>query len=296
MRDGEHGGGGWQYRWQYRVRPGRRRRTLRSRRLALIVLLAVTGASAPLPASTAVDESIAVTWVIRERTMADGRTFFVRVPTCSAKDDGCAEYLARPRALVVFLHAANGVEDRAIATSWLTALHAIDRETIFAFGVSKDGTRRWDAGLCCTTQPVDDVDYLGRLVTELAADWSVDRDRVGAMGLSNGGMLALRVACERPELYTTAVALAGVYDGACDTGQVRIGQWHGAVDPTVPLNGGSVTVLGVRRTLPPVAAIARRMKAGSVFELRVIPGRGHAMSWSEYREATQWLLAHLSTG
>lgn len=297
MCDGEQVGGGWPHRLRYRVRSGRKRGILRPRRIALIVVLAVAGGGlATLPASRAVDDSITVTWVTRERTMADGRTFFTRVPTCTPKGAACVEHLARPRALVVFLHAANGAEDRATATSWLAALHAIDRETIFAFAVSKDGTRRWDAGLCCTTEAVDDVEYLGRLVTDVAADWAVDRDRVGAMGLSNGGMLALRVACERPDLYPTVVALAGVYDGACDEGQVQIGQWHGAVDPTVPLNGGQVTVLGERRTLPPVAAIAQRMTAGSVFELRVIPGRGHAMSWTEYRQATQWLLAHLPTG
>lgn len=271
--------------------------TLRSRHLALLVLLGmIVGTWTPLPASKAASAAVSVTWVTRERTLADGRTFFVRVPTCSANAAGCSEYLGRSRALVVFLHAANGAETRDTANSWLTSLHAVDGETIFAFGVSKNASRRWDAGLCCTTEAVDDVGYLRRLVDNVAAEWAIDRDQVGAMGLSNGGMLALRAACERPDLFPAAVALAGVYDGTCDNGPVQIAQWHGAVDATVPLDGGQVKVLGERLNLPSVASIAKRMSAGSVFELYVIPGRAHAMSWTEYRPATRWLLSHLATG
>ncbi len=192
----------------------------------------------------------------------------------------------------MFLHARGAAEDRPAATSWLRTLHGIADNTIFAFGVSKDGSREWDAGLCCTSGPVDDVGYLKRLVNNVARSWTVDHTRVGAMGLSNGGMLALRTACQRPDLYPTAVALAAVYDGACDNGPVQIGQWHGAVDATVPLNGGHVTIRGQAYDLPPVASLAQRMNADSVFELRVIPERGHAMTSTDYRQATEWLLSH----
>jgi poly(3-hydroxybutyrate) depolymerase len=270
--------------------------THRKVQLGIIVIVAFAACFSALPPPTpaTADGSVTITWSTRKRTLDDGRRYFVRAPECSpAGARGCQEFLGHERAVIINLHGAGGAEDRDTASGWLGGLHSLSRDTIFVFGVSKDGSRQWDAGLCCTSEPVDDVGYLERVVNDVAASWAVDRRAVGAMGLSNGGMLALRVACERPDLIRTAAALAATYDGTCDRGRVRIAQWHGAVDTTVPLDGGTTTVRGTTRTYPPVASLAERMAGGSVFQLRVIPGRGHSMTWTDFRQATLWLVARL---
>lgn len=216
------------------------------------------------------------------------------MPTCSpAGSPECTAYLRRERTVIFYLHGAGGPEDLETASGWLGGLHALSRDTIFVYAVSKDGTRRWDAGFCCTQEPVDDVGYLARVVNNIDLTWPVDRQRVAALGLSNGGMLALRAICDRPDVLGAAVALAGTYDGTCDAGRVRIGQWHGARDAVVPLNGGTVMVDGAQRTLPPIASLAQRMAPGSIYELRVLPNQAHAMSWTQFRQSTRWLLARL---
>lgn len=269
--------------------------TLRTIRLGIIGVLAfAVGVAAPPPSSSAGESTLTITWTTHTETLADGRTFHVRAPGCSPADAaGCVEFLGRRRPLVVFLHGAYGVEDRDSAAAWLDGMGVWSRDTIFAFGVSKDGTRMWDAGICCTSTTVDDVGYLRRLVDRVAARWSVDRARVGATGFSNGGMLALRAICERPDVFAAVVSLSGSYDGDCGLAQVRIGQWHGAEDKTVPLNGGTVTIVGKPRTFPPVDALSQRMVRGSLYHLRVLPARGHGMSWTDYRQSTRWLLTQL---
>jgi poly(3-hydroxybutyrate) depolymerase len=269
---------------------------LRVVRLAVILVVALAGSlwslllTPPAPA----EQAVTISWTTKERALSDGRAFFVRVPTCSPyRSPGCRQFRSKDRAVVIFLHGANAAEDPQTATGWLGGLHALSRDTIFAFGVSKDGTRRWDAGFCCTDNPVDDVGYLARVVNNIAGRWSVDRRRVGAMGLSNGGMLALRAICERPGTFAAAAALAATYDHSCDAGRVRVGQWHGGRDTTVPLNGGTARVGDTERTLPPVASLAQRMAPGSSFELHVLPNRAHAMAWTQFRQATRWLVAHL---
>jgi poly(3-hydroxybutyrate) depolymerase len=282
--------------------------TLRGVRLAMVAVVAFAAGLSAAPSSPPSSPSspttapelveagaaVTVTWSTKKRTLSDGRTFFVRVPACSPyRSPGCREFRGRERALVIFLHGADGAEDAETAAGWLGGLHALSRDTIFAFGVSKNGTRRWDAGFCCTANPVDDVGYLARVVNKVAGKWSVDRKRVGAIGLSNGGMLALRAICELPDKFAAATALAATYDQGCDLGRVRVGQWHGGRDATVPLNGGTVTVDDEQRTLPPVASLAQRMASGSVYELHVLPNRAHAMAWPQFRQATRWLVAHL---
>lgn len=64
------------------------------------------------------------------------------------------------------------------------------------------------------------------------------------------------------------------------------GQWHGSLDARVPHHGGEVPIRGTLRAFPPVAGLAERMAAGSQFVLRVVPGGGHMMTWTEYRQAT----------
>jgi poly(3-hydroxybutyrate) depolymerase len=234
---------------------------------------------------------VTVTWSTTRRVLDDGRSYFVRAPHCTPRGaEGCADFLARKRGVVFFLHGAGGAEDRATASSWLQGLGGLGPDTIFVYGVSADDTRRFDAGFCCTEEPVDDVGYLLRVVDDIGSTWAVDHHRVGATGLSNGGMLALRAGCERPDVLSVVVGLAATYVGTCDVGRLRIGQWHGGADETVPLEGGTVTILGHTREVPPVASLAQRMARGSVFMLRVIPGRGHSMTWRDFRRSTAWLL------
>ncbi|MEZ0580893.1 PHB depolymerase family esterase [Nocardioides sp. MH1] len=247
------------------------------------------GSSAPARSSVA-PKGVHVTWATTRRVLDDGRAYFLRAPHCNKDNPACTDLLARPREVVFFLHGAGGPEDRDTAASWLQGLNGFGPDTIFVYGVSQGGTKRFDAGFCCTEEPVDDVGYLMDVVDDIASDWGVDRDRVGATGLSNGGMLALRAGCERPDVFSVVVGLAATYPGSCDAGRLRVGQWHGGEDTTVPLEGGTVTILGHARDIPPVASLAQRMARGSVYMLRVIPGRGHSMTWKDFGRSTTWLL------
>jgi poly(3-hydroxybutyrate) depolymerase len=240
--------------------------------------------------SAAPARGVTVTWVTTRRVLGDGRAYFLRAPHCDEDKPACVDVLSRERSVVFFLHGAGGAEDRDTAASWLQGLNWFGPDTIFVYGVSAGGTKRFDAGFCCTEEPVYDVGYLIDVVDDIDTTRAVDRDRVGATGLSNGGMLALRAGCERPDVFPVVVGLAATFPGGCDAGKVRIGQWHGADDPTVPLEGGTVTILGHTRDIPPVASLAQRMSRGSVFMLRVIPGRGHSMTWKDFGRSTTWLL------
>ncbi|PWN03639.1 hypothetical protein DJ010_05965 [Nocardioides silvaticus] len=270
-----------------------RRRILRA---GVVLLLACAlGLPALPPPAPAATSSPVVTWPAKKRTLEDGRTYFVRAPVCKpARSAYCQKFLQRRRSLVFFLHGATGDESREAASGWLGGLHSLSRDTIFVFGLTENGQGRWDAGFCCTAQPVDDIGYLADVVGDVSRRWRIDRTRIGAMGLSNGGMLALRAACERPDLLATVAALAATFDGPCDVGRIRVRQWHGEDDRTVPLEGGTFTFGGRVITLPPVASLPERMAEESTFGLRVLQDRGHGMSWSEFSAATKWLVRRLA--
>ncbi len=56
---------------------------------------------------------------------------------------------------------------------------------------------------------IDDVGFLAQLVTHLAGRYSVDRTRVYVTGVSNGGLMANRLGCERAEVFAAIAPVIG---------------------------------------------------------------------------------------
>ena len=102
--------------------------------------------------------------------------------------------------------------------------------------------RTWNAGPgCCgpaVRDNVDDVGFLQRLVSTVSNATPIDRDRVYVTGMSNGGMMAYRLACESP-VFAAIAPVAGTLVTPCPApASVSVIHIHGTADPTVPYAGG----------------------------------------------------------
>lgn len=70
----------------------------------------------------------------------------------------------------------------------------------------------WNAGRCCgeaRDQQVDDVGFVAALLRDLRQRLAVDPGRVYAIGMSNGAMMAYRLACEMADTFAGIAAVAG---------------------------------------------------------------------------------------
>lgn len=109
------------------------------------------------------------------------------------------------------------------------------------------GRRFWNATPACCAftdedQQIDDVAYIRGLIEEAAATYSIDPGRIGLVGHSNGGFMALRMACEASDLVTSVVSLAGSTfedDTSCAPADypVNVLTMHGDEDETIPYAG-----------------------------------------------------------
>jgi poly(3-hydroxybutyrate) depolymerase len=136
------------------------------------------------------------------------------------------------------------------------------------------GVRRsFNAGLCCgeaAALRVDDVGFLSAVVADLR-DRGVGR--VSVVGFSNGGMMAYRLACERPDLVDTVGVFAGTLQVPRCDGPITALHLHGAEDGLVPYDGASSspvlkTFLRAVDTIPEAAP-------GSSITVRRLAGFGH---------------------
>jgi polyhydroxybutyrate depolymerase len=163
------------------------------------------------------------------------RTYVVHVPP--------SYNLASPAALVVMLHGGANNAD-LLGNEPAYGLKAkSDREgfiAVFPNGTGKPAS--WNAGECCgsaRTQNVDDVGFIRQVVGNVFRQMSIDRARIFAAGISDGGMMAYRLACEVPDLWRAVAAVAATdRTRECSPATpVSVLHIHAKDDPQIPFAG-----------------------------------------------------------
>lgn len=102
----------------------------------------------------------------------------------------------------------------------------------------------WNAGNCCAgarDRNVDDVGFVRALVAQLQERVHVDRQRIFATGMSNGGMMSHRLACEMADTFRAIAPVAGT-DGtlACAPARaISVLHMHAKNDTHVLYQGGA---------------------------------------------------------
>lgn len=168
-----------------------------------------------------------------------------------------------PAPLVVVLHGGYGSAGQAEqAYGWDELADRHGFLVAYADGVG----RSWNAGWCCGPahlHDVDDVGFVGELIADISAGDGVDPRRVFAAGVSNGAMLAYRIACESPGLLAAIGAVAGTMVCECPRpGPVSVLHIHGLEDRNVPYWGGVGPKAADRRQRPSVPSVIQFWRTG----------------------------------
>ncbi|NNF68703.1 MAG: hypothetical protein HKN01_02940 [Acidimicrobiia bacterium] len=138
--------------------------------------------------------------------------------------------------LVVDLHGLTSSPEEQDLLSGMRALAAAE-----GFVVAQPQGRGgllafWDAG-----PGSDDVAFLREAIIDAVDRSGADPGRVYVTGMSNGGGMADRMACDASDLVAAIGTVAGAYSypAPCDPEiPVPVVAFHGTDDPTVPYDGG----------------------------------------------------------
>lgn len=174
----------------------------------------------------------------------DGRTreYRVHVPRSYAG--------ATPTALIVALHGGGGDMDymaRDDLYGLITKSEQAGFIIVFPTGVSplRSGLlATWNAGDCCgraRDEHIDDVGYIRDVILRMQSLANIDRKKVFAIGMSNGGMMAYRLACEASDLLRGVMSVAGTDNTrACAPSRaVAVLHIHARNDDHVLFTGGA---------------------------------------------------------
>ena len=176
------------------------------------------------------------------------RSYFIAVPPAAAFPPGGVP-------LVVVLHGAGGngpnimnmtgFDDKAIEEGFIAVFPEGTTRNVF---VGDNLFLTWNAGHCCgygMKDEADDIGFLTALIDTIVATYRVDPTRIYLSGMSNGGMMAHRLAIELSDRIAAIGTVVGAMfgDEFPPRSPVSAVIINGAEDDLVPVEGGD---LGVR--------------------------------------------------
>lgn len=148
--------------------------------------------------------------------------------------------------LVVAMHGGMGTAEQMMGFSRFNAVAA--RE-YFAVAYPQGVTRRWNDGRIFrgrSETDADDVGFIRALVADVAQNVTlIDRRRIFATGISNGGFMSFRLGCEAADVFVaiapvTATMGADLAARCNPAAPVAVLVINGTADPLVPYQGGHV--------------------------------------------------------
>lgn len=191
--------------------------------------------STPAPASAPCAGKAALKGDLDWTLKASGKDRIVHVHVPKGYDP------TKPAPVVLSFHGytSNGSQQDILAHMSEKA----DASTFIAVHPEGTGsTPSWNAGACCgdaASAAVDDVGFVGTIIDELESKLCVDAHRVFATGMSNGGFLSHRLACELSARIAAVAPVAGVLAiPTCNpTRPMSVFQFHGKLDGLVSYDG-----------------------------------------------------------
>lgn len=153
--------------------------------------------------------------------------------------------------LVVNMHGLLSTPESQIA--WSTMNDATDARGwigVYPAGIANS----WNAGTCCgdaSATGVDDVGFIHAVVDDVARHGCIDPRRIYATGMSNGGHMSFRLACDAADRFAAVAPVAGAMRvTACTPSRpIAVLAFHGVQDAIVPYADDVASIDGWVATL-----------------------------------------------
>ena len=196
----------------------------------------------------------------------------------------------RPAPLVIALHGGGGT-GAAMERLTVGGLNRLAVRDGFVV-VYPDGVdRHWNDGRGVAEyrshrENIDDVGFVTALIDHLAQTQGIDRNRVYATGISNGGLFSQRLARElAPRIAAIGVVAVSMSDKIAlmraPTRPISVLLMSGTEDPLVPWAGGDIGFPGSSRKVGKVLSVAKTVAAWAALNRCTPPP---AVSWEPDRD------------
>lgn len=152
---------------------------------------------------------------------------------------------ATPIPLVFNLH---GYTSNAAQQEFYSGMNGVADTASFIVCYPNGIANSWNSGF---TPPyfggVDDVGFISVLIDSLASQYNIDPARVYSCGMSNGGFMSYRLACELEDRIAAIASVTGTmtslqFDNCTPSRPIASLQIHGTLDQTVSYQGNALSL------------------------------------------------------
>ena len=149
---------------------------------------------------------------------------------------------AKPTPLVINLHTAMSWPTSSMNISqWNLVADEHGFIVVYPAGTGF-GSKSWEMTGSETPSRMPDVIFISELIDKLEVSYNIDKTRIYADGMSNGGGMAFVLSCTLSgRIAAVGMVSAGLYpewSWCTDHRPVPVIAFHGTADPICPYNGG----------------------------------------------------------
>ncbi|MFZ2125301.1 MAG: PHB depolymerase family esterase [Candidatus Saccharimonadales bacterium] len=143
-----------------------------------------------------------------------------------------------PAPMVVMLHGGYGSGAQAKQTyGWDQQADKYNFIVVYPDGFEKS----WNTGgNCCgqaAKQNIDDVKFISTMLQKITSEIDIDKSRIYATGISNGGMLSYTLACNTDTFAAIGPVSATLLDNCNSPKPLSVIAIHGTLDKMIPYDG-----------------------------------------------------------
>jgi polyhydroxybutyrate depolymerase len=171
------------------------------------------------------------------------RTYHIHMPSISNE--------SKQMPLVIVLHGRGGTGAAMVIVTRKDFDNLADRDGFFAVypdGIElnwNDGRMDEEANDRAHRENIDDVGFISALIDTMIYDYDIDPQRVYITGISNGAIMAYRLACELSDKIAAIAPVDGniphmLYNECNPVCPVSLLAINNVNDPLVPYEGGNI--------------------------------------------------------
>lgn len=146
--------------------------------------------------------------------------------------------------VVVHLHASDTAPDAEMRLS-LMASYSSARGYVVILPEAVNGVWNDGRGFAkIASGNADDVGFIDAVIADLASQMNLNQQKMYVTGMSNGGIMTYRLACERPNKFKAFAPVSGglASELTCNPSTTApLVIFQGVADPILPYNGGTVS-------------------------------------------------------
>jgi len=148
----------------------------------------------------------------------------------------------KPAPLVITLHTSMSWDSSSMVISqWNSVADENGFIVVYPEGTGF-GPKSWEMTGSETPSRMPDVIFISELIDKLKASYNIDKTRIYANGMSNGGGMTFVLSCTMSDrIAAVGMVSAGLdpgWDWCTDHRPVPVIAFHGTADPICPYNGG----------------------------------------------------------